>query len=37
MDPIIINAAESHHFDVPMIDSISRVIATADAMSASRP
>lgn len=37
MDPIIINAAESHHFDVPMIDSISRTIATADAMSASRP
>jgi ribonuclease Y len=37
MDPIIINASESHHFDVPMIDSISWVIATADAMSASRP
>ncbi|MDR3168496.1 MAG: Rnase Y domain-containing protein [Candidatus Peribacteria bacterium] len=37
MDPIIINAAESHHYEVAMTNPISRIIAAADAMSASRP
>jgi ribonuclease Y len=36
MDPIIVNAAESHHYDVPMTNAISWVIAAADAISASR-
>ncbi len=36
MDDIIVNAAESHHYDVPMTHPISWVIAAADAISASR-
>jgi ribonucrease Y len=34
---IIVNAAESHHYDVPMTHAISWIVAAADAMSASRP
>ncbi|MBP7842024.1 hypothetical protein KA037_05220 [Patescibacteria group bacterium] len=37
MDPIIINAAESHHFDVPMTNIISWIVTAADTISASRP
>ncbi len=37
LDPIIVNAAESHHYDVEMTSSYSWITAAADAMSASRP
>jgi len=37
LDSVIINSAESHHYDVAMTHPISWVIAAADAMSASRP
>ena len=37
MDPIIINAAEAHHYDVPITHPIAWVVTAADAISASRP
>lgn len=37
MHEVIINAAESHHFDVPMTNLISRIVTAADGISASRP
>lgn len=37
MDPIIINAAESHHYDVPIDNPYAWIVTAADAMSASRP
>lgn len=37
MHEIIINAAESHHYDVPMTNLISWIVTAADGISASRP
>lgn len=37
MHDAIINAAESHHFDVPMTHTISWIVTSADGISASRP
>lgn len=36
-DPIIVHAAESHHFDIPITHPIARIVTAADAISAWRP
>lgn len=37
MNDVIINTAESHHYDVPMTSTIAWIVTAADGMSASRP
>ncbi len=36
-DDVVVNAAESHHYDVPMTNIISWIVTAADTLSASRP
>lgn len=36
-DEVTVNTAEWHHHDIPMISPIGRIVAAADAISASRP
>lgn len=36
-DDTIVNAAEAHHYDVPLTTAIGRIVTAADAISAGRP